>query len=242
MRRRAKLSLIGMVALTLLFLWGSLADAAIISGDLSGSGSLVLTNGVVTFTNSGPVGGGIFVVDPSSTGFWASLAVTTATLQPLSAAIEPPGVPVNIPNWITFSAAPTVSGTLNLVLSGIYSAAACGAAPAAGQSCTPPGTPFNFTNLTATSSIGSFGLQGTIVDTASPGQTSGFSAGFTFQYPKSYQNVLAIAGGGGSLPTTYSASFTTTPNDPAAPVPEPATLLLLGSGFAALAAWRRRRT
>lgn len=244
MRRLAKLSVIGMAALTVLSLFCAVSDAAIISGNVNGTGSLVLTSGVVTFTNAGPIGGGIFVVDPSSTGFWASLANTTATLQPLSAAVEPPGVPLNVPNWIKFNAAPTVSGTLNLVLPGLYTAAACGAAPAAGQSCTPPGTPFNLTNLTATSSFESFGLQGTVVDTSSPGQTSAFSALFTFQYPdRNFQNILATAAGGGALPTTYSASFTTTPNpgNPGTSVPEPATISLMGLGLVAVAAHVRRR-
>ena len=204
-------------ALILLAVFAANSEAAPISGTLNGTGSFVLTNGVVTFTNAGPIGGGIFVVDPSSTGFWATLAGTTATIQPYSAAIEPPGVPVNVPNWMTFNGAPTVSVTLNLVLSGVYTAALCGAAPAAGQSCTPPGTPFNFTNVTATSSTVSFAIQGTVVNSAEPGQTSTISGVFTAQFPASnYQTVLATIGGGGSVPATYSVTLLSTANPPPA--------------------------
>lgn len=229
---------IAVVALTGLSAFSAIANAATITGNLNGNGSLVLTNGLVTFTNTGPIGGGIFTVDPSSTGFWTSLAGTTATVQPLSAVAEPPGVPVNVPNWMTFSAAPTVSVSLNLVLSGLYSAAACGAAPAAGQSCTPTGTPFNLTNLTTTSSFASFGIQGTVLDTASPGQTSSLSGLFTAQFADmNYQTLLTQVGGGGALATTYSASFTATPNA----VPEPTSLSFLGLGVLALGALRYRK-
>jgi hypothetical protein len=229
-------SILGAATFAVLSMFYGVAHAIPISGILNATGSLVESNGVITFTNSGPIGGGIFAVDPSSTGFWASLAGTSATVQPLSAAIEPPGFPVNIPNWITFNGVPTISVTLNLVLPGIHSAAACGAAPAAGQNCTPPGTPFNLTNLTASSSVESFGLQGTVVDTSSPGETSSFSGLFTVQFPSlSYQSLLASLGGGASVPTTYSAAFTATPN-PVISTPEPSTLSLIGFGGAVLSA------
>ncbi len=234
----------GVVALAGLSAFLTVANAATISGNLNGTGSLVLTNGVVTFTNTGPIGGGIFTIDPSSTGFWASLASTTATVQPLSAAVEPPGVPVNVPNFIKFTAAPTVSVTLNLVLAGLYTVPPCTAAPAAGQSCTPAGTPFNLVNMTATSSTASFGIQGTVIDTASPGQTSALSGLFTAQFSdRNYQSLLATAGGGGSIATTYSASFTATPNAvPPPPVPEPASLSLMGLGVLALAGLRYKQS
>ena len=214
----------GMVAgsaLILVALFAANSEAAPISGTLNGTGSFVLTNGVVTFTNAGPVGGGIFVVDPSSTGFWATLVGTTAIIQPINSGIEPPGAPVNVPNWMTFNGAPTVSVTLNLVLSGIYTAALCGAAPAAGQSCTPPGTPFNFTNVTATSSTVSFAIQGTVVNSAEPGQTSAFTGLFTAQFALNYQALLATLGGGGAVPTTYSAGFVATPSGITTPTPTP---------------------
>jgi hypothetical protein len=198
------------------------SHAAVLAGNLNGTGSLGLTNGVVTFTNAGPVGGGVFVIDPSSTGSFTPLAGTTATIQPLSVAGEPPGMAVNVPNFITFAPLPTVSVTLTLVRSGLYNAASCAAAPAAGQSCTPMGTWFNFTNLTATSSILSFAIEGTVVDLTSPGQTSALTGLFTAQFATaSYQSVLAAIAGGGAIPTTYSASFAATPNG--APTPTPTT-------------------
>jgi hypothetical protein len=88
---RAKLALAGAVALS---------SCCAVSGaaTLNGSGSLVLTSGGITFTNSGPIGAGAFVVDPSSTGFGALLSGTTATIQALDFAMEPPGVPVDVPH------------------------------------------------------------------------------------------------------------------------------------------------
>jgi hypothetical protein len=120
---------------------------------------------------------------------------------------------VNVPNFITFAALPTVSVTLTLVRSGLYNAASCAAAPAAGQNCTPVGTWFNFTNLTATSSILSFAVQGTMADSTLPGQTSTLTGLFIAQFASaSYQSLLATAAGGGAIPTTYSASFAATPD------------------------------
>ncbi len=184
----------------------SRALAAGLTGSLNGDGSLTLAGSTMTFTNSGPAGGGAFVVDATSGGFFSPLVGTFATLQPLTAAAEPAGTTVSVPNWLVFSAAPTVSFTVTKLLSGILSSASCGAAPAAGQACTPAGSPLNLFNQTATSSTLSFVLEGTLVDSSS-GQTAAVNAVFTAQIPTNFQTLLTTLAGSGTVKTTYSAGF-----------------------------------
>jgi len=186
-------------SLSAAFVAGS--SGATVTGNLNGAGSLVLTSAAVTFNNAQ----GVFGIDISSTSSFAPLAGTTATLQSLTLAADPPGVPVSVANFMTFAASPAASLTLTLLRPGVFSSAACGAAPAAGQTCTLAGSPFNFTNLTTTSSMVSFAIKGTIADGSPP--ISDIEGVFTAQFDSNYQTVLATIGTG-QIGTTYSASFT----------------------------------
>jgi hypothetical protein len=184
-----------------------------------------------------PAGGGTgtaAVIAPVS-GAFVGLDGTSAIAKDLDLDVQTPGVPFLLTDFLTFAAAPTLSLDLTGIELGQFCSALCSAAPAAGQICTPAGSPFNFVNLpsgSGLSSILSFAMSGTASDGVSDGP---FTAVYTAQFVGlPYQSVLATIVGGGSLTTSYSASFEV--------VPEPGTLLLLSAGLGLLALRRSRRT
>jgi len=163
-------------------------------------------------------------------GTFVALFGTDATLRPIS---DPPAVPggSGFPPqpFLSFDANPAL-GTLALdfIAQGLNPSAGCAAAPAPGQLCALPGSPFDFQNtLTGGSRVG-WSMSGTAMD----GST--WTADFTSQFAVPYQSLLATLANGGVATSTYSATFK-------AVVPEPATLALLGVGLGALAARSRRR-
>ncbi len=105
-----------------------------------------------------------------------------------------------------------------------------------GQSCSPgAGSPFILT-LTPTGTSLSLSASGVARDAS--GHSSTWFGAFSTQIggvtPLSIQSTL---NGGGSIPTTYSGTFNVT----APQVPEPTTILLLGTGLAGIAAKVRKR-
>jgi PEP-CTERM motif len=221
---------------------GGLPDASRsvpITGSLSGTGSLAIGAGTLTFLPPGPGPVNFGIVSPL-TGAFVPLLGTGAVLANLDAITSGVGVPLSLANFLTFAAAPTYSGTLTSIANGVFSSAACGAAPAAGQTCTPLAAApsylpaFDLVN-TAFGSTLSFGLSGTLVD-SSDASVSNFSGVVTAQFAGlSYQQVLAALVGGGTVTAAYSANFL-------AVVPEPATSALVGVAAVGLALAARRRT
>jgi PEP-CTERM motif len=204
------------------------SSLAVPIGAFSAFGTLQLDSDDVVFL---PLigGGGDALVSAPTTGSFVGLEGTAATLTDLNLAAPPLGSVL-----LTFAAAPTLSLTLTALPVGPFGSAQCGLAAAAGQTCTPTGSPLSFANFDTgfgLSSLVSFAVSGTATDGAG---TAPFTGIFTAQFiGMSYQSVLATLAGGGTVMTSYSASFDV--------VPEPGTLMLVGAALATLAMGRRRR-
>ncbi len=198
---------------------GSIDD----SGVLNIAGSVEVSKGSIDFY---PVGGGTgtFSIFAPETGIFAPLMGSTGTALDLNNSVEPINTPVNVPDFMTFAAAPNLSFTLTELPQGTFTS--CDPPPAApGQTCTVPGTPYDLTNQTANSSIASFTVDGYLTDTNNPGVQTAFTGIFTTQFEsESYQQVVATIEGGGVVDASYSATFITTST------PEPASMLTMLSG------------
>jgi len=188
----------------------SSAPQAPISGTLDFCGSLSLSaaGGNYNIDFLPPVGGGngAFQIGPTSTGSFSPIVGTQTFIQDLNQASQPVGVPILLTNFLTFAAVPTLRFDLTMINAGVFSSFQCGAAPASGQNCTPTGSQYNFTNVTASSSTVSFTVTGNAVDVTST--SSQFVGVITAQFAdKSLQSVQAAIASGGSVQTSFSASF-----------------------------------
>jgi hypothetical protein len=148
---------------------------------------------------------------------------TTGTVKNVS--LANPGVR-DVPGFLTFTAAPHLRFDLTDVEPGIFNASACFASASVAQTCTPPDTALNLTNLPHGSTM-SFSMEGQIVDTRN-GSSTPYAGYFSAIFPFQYQFFLNDNGGTG---WTYSAVFQET--GPTV-IPEPATWAMLLGGLACL--------
>jgi hypothetical protein len=155
---------------------------------------------------------------------------------------NPPDIPPSFPAvpLMSFNSIPGLTTVLlvNNVPLGINGTAGCpspfgsGNVPAAGQTCTIPGSPFNLQNLSTTQSIVTFRMAGFSAD-----GTSTWSGTFTSQFNNiPYQTIIQQLNTNGFVFNSFSAQITLSP------VPEPGSLsfLLLGSGMIVSATLLRR--
>jgi hypothetical protein len=191
---------------------------------VNGVGPVIVSATVIDFTppvNPTGNGNGLFDIVAGSSGVFAALVGTQASVRDLNAGVVPAGVNVNYTNFVTFAAQPTWSITLTQLLVGIHSSAQCALPAAAGQVCTPfAGSPFNLVNNTSTSSTVSFTFIGTAVDSTTPSITSTVQGVFTSQFSNmNYQQILtAVSAPGGTVTNSNSASISLSS------IPEPGTL------------------
>jgi hypothetical protein len=224
----------------------SSASAAPITGTVNISGSVAVGGTFIDFQPPvGPPSGSFVVSNTGNTGSFAGLNNTSGTVLDLNEMVQTPGVafpPLN--GFLTFASAPTIRLDLTSIDVGSFTSTDCFAAPAAGQTCTPPlgfggavGTnPFNLNNTTPGTSTASITFHGNAVNT-STGEVSSFIGVFSSQFTVPYQTLLQDIAAGQTISTSYSASITTT-----SAVPEPATMILLGSGLIGIFVIGRKRT
>jgi len=154
---------------------------------------------------------------------------------------------VNVPNFLTFAGDANLRFTLTELDLGTFSSAACSAAPAAGQTCTPNvpgGSPFNLINISTGTAVASFNVEGMMQDTAIVGSVPTLYHGHFFAVlGTNYQTALAaLAVPGGTVTATggASANFNQLP-EPASVQLMFAPLLLLGGVLARRTLAARRR-
>ncbi|MEO7145347.1 MAG: hypothetical protein ABI165_17770 [Bryobacteraceae bacterium] len=164
----------------------------------------------------------------TSTGSFAS-AGSSVNIADLSSLVVPVGATVNDVNFITFPAQPTWSFTLTELLPGVYTSAACTAAPAPGQTCTPNiagGSPFNLTNNSTSTSTVSFSFLGTAQDSTTPTLKSNVQGIFSETFSnQNLQQLVSTVVGGGTIVTSYSGTVTAS----TVPEPGPGSMVLLGA-------------
>jgi uncharacterized repeat protein (TIGR01451 family) len=187
------------------------AQAAVF-GTLNLTGSVTFSATSTDFLAAAPGPGTVLAETfAPQTGTFAGVGGTTGSLFDYTTATAPVGVPIALSPFLALAPLPAILFDLTFVQPGVFGAADCGAPAAAGQSCTPPGTAFNFVNTSATSSVLSFTWAGT-VDDGSADPASPFVATVTTQFTgMSYQQVLAtLFGAGGVVSGAFSATFQVT--------------------------------
>jgi hypothetical protein len=220
----------------------SLAHAAPLSGIFTFSGDAANVRvhpGFIDWARTGNVFG--FGVDgdikfDSGTGDFAPLTGTLGRIEDLDAITDPVGVPFSEANFIKMAFNPAWDFTLEFINPGVGTVLGCSAVP--GAVCTPfPTSPFTIVNDFAGGSFVGFSVRG-IVDNGL-GELSLFTGAFTttFDDKNALELITEIFGAPGFVETAYAARFTAE----VTPIPEPATLLLFGTGLAGLARLGRRR-
>jgi hypothetical protein len=222
------------VAVAVMSVLPTLVVAAPIFGTFSINGTITVgtSGGVQTigWLNDNGTVNQATVGSTGLSGSFAGLGGQTVTIRPLTNppnVVDAAGFPAQL--FITFDSAPALGSLLiNFIYQGVNSSAACGAAPAVGQTCALAGSPFDFQNTPGGGSRAGFVFSGTTPE-------STWQGNFTSQFNVPYQTVLGQAATG-SVTNTYSATFDVTP------IPEPGTIVTMwlgGLGLLLLSRYRR---
>lgn len=154
--------------------------------------------------------------------------------------LSPPdlvGSTINVPDFMTFNnGGITTTLTLTYIALGIYSSTDCGLTAAVGQTCSEPGSMFNWVNNPPPSgqATATWVFEGT---TNTPGVL--WIGNFTSQFPANtpFQTVFSELSNGGYVENTFSGTITLIQ------APEPGTigLLAIGAGLVATRFLLRKR-
>jgi len=224
----------GLLAAAVFFNAGS-ARAAAVTGqaNIAGNVNVDLTSIIFnpTFTNT---------PGALETGSFAGL--TGGTIMSLTGG--PRTGAVNVPGFISFSlgVANPVTFDLTFVAPGVGTQAGC-ASSTPGSLCTPNGSPFTLLQLTSSTVVASLQLNGMAYTGSAATGSTPTTGVFSTQtvIGGTLPAIIAALGAGQALQgITYSASFVASPA--ASPVPEPASMLLMGLGLAGAGLVARRKT
>ncbi len=221
-------------------------SANTITGGIHFSGDVTIStsggNGLLTFDFLPPPNNAFTFSVDNGTGFFAGLS-GFGDESAFGAASAPVNTMVNIPE-LTFSNTPDTF-VLTEVFAGVDSPLGCSdvvANAANGNTCTPPGTPFNLQDIAPNgqNSSATFVVQGYVLDggTQNPAMIT-FTAAST---GKSFEQILNDQANGKADVITFGAQLQTTGT--IAQTPEPGTTsLMLGAGLLlAGGMFRRKKT
>ncbi len=215
---------------TAAFFNASSAQAASVTGTANIAGNVNVDLTSIVFNPT-------FVNTPGAmeTGSFAGL--TGGTIMSLTGG--PRTGAVNVPNFISFNAgvATPITFDLTYIAPGVGTQASC-ASSTPGSVCTPNGSPFTLVQLTSSTVVATLQLNGEAYTGSAATGTSATTGVFSTQtvVNGTLPQIIAALNAGQSLNgITYSASFI------ASPVPEPASMLLMGLGLAGAGLIARRK-